>query len=243
MASLRYIKPFCSNLESFVKSHGDDGKAELNSSCSKHQVEFGPQEDTKFSYGGLQIKDGVLRLVFAEGSFASNVDDVSRDFQGALKTASASSGSGSAFNISARHGVRKDYEPKIGKIQEAIGALVNVPDIKLNPNFEANAEVLAKAGDKVRNDWDKVLGNATVGYFDGLKYQMDRAGFKKDDMLQEGFQEAVSKNEIIFRMVEKLAKGGYNEVLIEDGVLVIQTTPENFWSNVSDVGNKILDIL
>jgi hypothetical protein len=210
--------------------------------CSKHQLELAPQEeDTTFTYGGLQIKDGVLRLVFSEGNFATNVNDVSQGFQEALKSAAASSGSGSAFNINARQSVRKSYDPEIGAIQKAIGELVGVADIKLNPSFEPNATVLAKAGDKSRSDWDSAMGSATLAYFEGLKYQIERAGFKDDDMLQEGFQEGVSKNEILFRVVEKLS--GYHETLVEDGVLIMQTTPENFWTNTNDVGSNILDIL
>lgn len=216
------MEPFCDNLEAFVKSYGDDGKAELNSLCSQHQLELAPQDDTKFTYGGLQIKDGRLRLVFSEGYFASNVSDVSRDFQQAIKSAAASSGGANAFNILARNGVRNDYDPEIGAVQEAIGKLVGVPDIKLNPNFENNAAALAKAGDKVREDWDKILGSASLAYFQGLKYQLERAGFKDDDMLQEGFQEGISKNEILLRVVDKLKQGTYNETLVEDGILYLQ---------------------
>ena len=101
--------------------------------------------------------------------------------------------------------------------------------------------MLAKAGDKCRPDWDKIMGQATLAYFDGLKDQLARAGFKGDDMLQEGFQEGVSKNEISFRVVEK--SDSYNETLLEDGILVLQTTPEYFWSNTGDVGSNILEIL
>ncbi|KIW76401.1 hypothetical protein Z517_11147 [Fonsecaea pedrosoi CBS 271.37] len=228
-----YMEPFCSNLESFVATYGDDGKSELNTLCPKHQVELAPQEDdTKFTYGGLQIKDGVLRLLFAEGYLAANVSDVSRDFNDALTKAAAAgggagssgSGSSSAFNINARQSVRESYDPKIGDLQQAIGSLVGVPDILLNANFEANAAVLAAAGAQVRADWDRILGRVSLDYFDGLKYQLERAGFKDDDMLQEGFQEAVTKREILLRVVDKLQKGTYHEVLVEDGVLVIQVS-------------------
>jgi hypothetical protein len=226
MADVRYMEPFCSNLESFINTYGDDGKAELNSFCSKHQVEFAPQETTTFTYGGLEIKDGVLRLVFAEKKLAVNVSDVSREFQEALKTASKSSGSGSAFNITARQSVRESYDPEIGALQKSIGELVGVPDIKLTPNFESNAAVMAEARDKARSDWDRTLGGATLAYFDGLKYRIQYAGFGGDDMLQEGFQEGVSKNEISFRIVKKLVKGTYHEILIEDGVLVMQVSKD-----------------
>lgn len=62
-------------------------------------------------------------------------------------------------------------------------------------------------------------------------------------MLQEGFQDVVSKGEISLQVVEKLASGSYNNVKTEDGVLVIEVTPATWWSNVDDVGSKILDIL
>jgi hypothetical protein len=72
---------------------------------------------------------------------------------------------------------------------------------------------------------------------------LERNGFKDDVMLQEGFQEGVSKNEIAVRVVSKLVKGTYNEAVIEDGVLYLQMTPDNWWVNVGDIGSKILDIL
>ncbi|KIX95290.1 uncharacterized protein Z520_08807 [Fonsecaea multimorphosa CBS 102226] len=256
---------FCTNLESFISKYGHDGKSELNTLCSKHQVELAPQtheDDTGFTYGGLQIsKDGALRLLFAEGNLGVNVSDVSRDFHEALKTAtttttttttsssssSPSSGGRSAFNITARQSVRESYDPEISATQRAIGSLVGAPDIRLVPNFEANAAVLAEAGTlgKVRDDWDKILGAASLAYFEGLKYQLERAGFKDDDLLQEGWKEGVSKGEISLRVVDKLqsTKGQYHEVLLEHGVLVIQTTPEYLWTNTSDVGSEILEIL
>lgn len=223
LTSHRYFEPLADNVESFVKSFGDDGKAELNNLASEHRVELVPQEETTFRYGGLQIKDGVLRLVFELNNFAVNVSNVSREFAEALKSADAA-GSGNAFNIVARNSVRDDYESPIEDIQEAIGKLLGVPDIKLNPNFESNAAALAKAGDKGRSDWDSSLGRSTLSYFDGLKSQLEYKGFRDDDMLQEGFQEGVPKNEIQLRVVDKLVKGRYHETFIEDGVLVIQVS-------------------
>jgi hypothetical protein len=216
-----YIEPFCSNLEEFVKKYGDDGKNELNTLCSKHQLEFGPQDDkTNFSYCGMHIRDGVLRLVFQENSFASNVSDASQDFHGALVAASKTGG-GNALNIVARQSVREGYDPEIGAVQKAIAELVNVPHIELEPNFETNAAVLNAAGDKARSDWDKIIGQATLSYFEGLKDQLVQAGFKDDDMLQEGFQEGVNKSVISFRVVENL-ESGYHSTCVEDGVLVIK---------------------
>ena len=36
---------------------------------------------------------------------------------------------------------------------------------------------------------------------------LKREGFEGDDMLQEGFQEVISKGEICFRIVDKLNEG------------------------------------
>lgn len=62
-------------------------------------------------------------------------------------------------------------------------------------------------------------------------------------MLQEGFQDAVSKGEVSLVVVEKLASGAYHDIKVEDGVLLIRVTPSTWWSNIDGVGSEILDIL
>lgn len=62
-------------------------------------------------------------------------------------------------------------------------------------------------------------------------------------MLQQGFQEIVAKGEVSLRVVEQLAGGSYHDIKVEDGVLLIDTTPKTWWSNIDGVGSKILDIL
>lgn len=211
-----------SNLKRFVGIFGEDGKGEINTVCSKHQVELAPQDTTKFSYGGLDVKDGVLRLVFAENQLGTNVSDVSVEVAKALKNAPAAPGT-SAFNIDARNSVREEYDPHVEEVRSSIAGLVNLPDLNLNPNFEHNATMLAKNPGENPN-WDKQLGSGTLAYFKGLEGQIKRAGFKGDEMLQEGFQEAVEKGEICFRVLDKLTKSTYNEVVIEKGVLYIQVS-------------------
>ena len=209
-----------SNIKRFVSTFGEDGKGEINSVCSKHLVVFAPQDTTKHSYGGLDVKDGALRVVFAEKELGSNVSDSSEKIAEALKEAPPAPGA-SAFNIEARNSVRNKYDPKIEDVRSSIAALVNMPHLKLNPNFEHNASMLAKHPDKNKS-WDSQIGAATLEYFSGVEGQLQRAGFKGDEMLQEGFQEAVDKGEICFRIVDKLTKGTYNEVIIDNGVLYVQ---------------------
>ena len=53
-------------------------------------------------------------------------------------------------------------------------------------------------------------------------YQLKYAGFKEDDMLQEGLAEAVPSKTIKFRIVKALKSGYRNEAQIEDGTLYLQ---------------------
>jgi hypothetical protein len=211
---------FMSNLQRFADQFGDDGKSELNTVCSKHQLVIAPQETTKFSYGGLDIKDGVLRLVFQENNLGTNVSDVSAEIAKALKDAPPAPGA-SAFNIIARNSVRDDYDPKVEEVRSAIATLVNMPSLKLNGNFEHNSSMLAKTASD-HESWDRQIGAATLDYFSSVESVLKREGFEGDSMMQEGFQEVISKGEICFRIVDKLNKGTYNEVHAEDGVLYIQ---------------------
>ena len=80
-------------------------------------------------------------------------------------------------------------------------------------------------------DWQSSYGQASLSYFNAFASQLDRAGFKNDDMLQEGFQEGVSKNEISLVVVDKLEKGGYHELAINDGVLYIRVPADKWWVN------------
>lgn len=62
-------------------------------------------------------------------------------------------------------------------------------------------------------------------------------------MLREGFEEIVDKNEISLVFVDKLEKRTYNETIIKDGTLYIQSTPKYWDTNLDDVGDKRVDEL
>ena len=63
----------------------------------------------------------------------------------------------------------------------------------------------------------------------------------QDDMVKEAIQEKVTANKIRF----EFGQTSYYEpeVKFEGGVLVIFQKPENFWSNVGDLGQNIEKIL
>ena len=121
--------------------------------------------------------------------------------------------------------------------------------LELHPNFERNFAAVSaydasgKKSTIFPREWQKRFGRSTLEYFKYLVEQLERQGFAKDDMLQEGYQEVVDKNEIGLKVVDKLQKGTYNECVFENGVMYMQTTPEYWTSNMRDAGAKIVDML
>ena len=213
-------------MKSFVANYGDEGKKELNSLASKHQVGLEYDDTKKFSYCGPVIKDGRLVVLFSEKMLGTNCNYCLEDapLQQALNEAPAAGEAKMSYKV--RTGIKKDYEAKEEEMRKNIAKQINCEAIKLNPNFEANYAVLsenAKASG-IREDWEDTVGRFTMSYFGGLEYWLRCQQFEKDDMLQEGFQEAISKNEIKMVVVKQLEtkQSSYNEAVIKDGVLCLQ---------------------
>ncbi|EEU36026.1 uncharacterized protein NECHADRAFT_85382 [Fusarium vanettenii 77-13-4] len=78
-------------------------------------------------------------------------------------------------------------------------------------------------------------------YFGALVSRMNGDGFGTNDVLREGFLEAVEKNTIVFRVVDKIDET-YNEYVLEDGVFYIQTTPSRFGVKIDRTG-PLVEIL
>jgi len=141
-----------------------------------------------------------------------------------------------------------DWDPKVEELTNKFKEMLKT-DIKLNPNFESNFAILKKnAGVKavgLREDWEARIGSFFLSYFEGLHYQMEWKKFGEDDMLQEGFEEAVPKHEIQLVIAEKLetGKSNYNECLIKDGIFTLQTQPKTWDSNINDAGQYIIEML
>ena len=72
---------------------------------------------------------------------------------------------------------------------------------------------------------------------------MEEISFGDDELLREGFNEAVEKNQIALRVVDKLVKGHYNEPIVENGVLYIQTKAEFWATNVIDPAYELINVL
>jgi hypothetical protein len=218
-------------------------KDEINGVAHAHVIQMGEDTSQKFSYGGVLINDGALVIVFKQGNLGTNIDYALDPIVEALNEAPHPDAK--PLSVVTRLSIEQDYTSKIDDEVEKWEKMLAVKPFTLNPNFEANFKVLSESKDKdVRDDWQQNFGSFTLKYFEGAHYQMNYKKFGEDDMLQEGFNEEVEKHEAAFRVVDTLKKGsGYSEIFIEDGVLVLQTTPKNFGTNVDYVAEGILDLL
>ena len=176
------------------------------------------------------------------------MSDIAKAVNDAGIAMSSTSGLGVPLDFDAKSSIQLEYEPEIGEVNANLEKLLALPVLTLTPSFEHKFSAASKhaqgAGSSdLQREWRKRIGSVTLAYFAGLAHQLEYAGFGKDDMLQEGLQDAVEKNEIQLRVVEKLVKKTCHEVVVENGVLVIQTVPKWWGTNVNDVGAGPADIL
>ena len=157
------------------------------------------------------------------------------------------------LDFNAKRSIRDDYDAKIDTVSERIKKILALPVLTLVPNFSTNfatitaSELAAKESGNQSGLWDrewqKHIGALTLQYFSEFADHLEYAGFGKDEMLQEGFKEVVERNEIALRVVERLERGTYNECGIEEGVVVLRTTPGYWGTNVGQAGEGLMDLL
>ncbi|KAH7347659.1 hypothetical protein B0T11DRAFT_143395 [Plectosphaerella cucumerina] len=221
--------------------------SEINTIASTHVLgmDVEDEEPKRFSYSSIGIQDGKLMLLFRPDALGSNISYAAQEDQ--LFPALNAVPSDAPLSFLARHSIKTEYDAKIDAVQKSIAAQIGKPDVKLVPNFEEAFATLKAAaavkGSEVREDWEKQLGYLVEQYFEGLDWQLKNIKIESDDLVQEGFNEAVEKGELVFRLVEKLQYGLYGEVVIEDGVLYLQALPSTFGSNVSYAAEKLMDQL
>jgi len=237
-------------MENYVKKYGDDGKNELNSLAASHEVTLVEDTTGKTIYAGCGISGGQLRVLFKNPYLGSNIEKACADLAEAVQTAerpAGADGNGSGatqMSFHARNSIKDAYDPAIEALISRARTLLVLPSLTLNPNFESNFGALHAAGKGAPRDWEKNFGRQTIAYFDGFVKNVEQQGFGKDDMLQEGFAEAVTTNEVALRVVSKTKKpGAYIETVIEDGKCYIQSTAEYWSSNMNHAGSKLIDLL
>lgn len=224
-----YIDGVPWRLEYLITSaYNESFRDEVNTICYEHTVIMGPDESGKTRYCGCDVVDGKLRILFNPDEMGTNISSALEELPARLDEAPQPAGPDGKVPILgplARLNISTDYIPKVGNELDKLKKWFS-PDFVINPNFEENYTFLKNSTNKdLRDDWAKNIGYLTLSYVEGCTYYLDYKEFKSDDMLQEGFNEAVEKHEIKLRIVDKLQKGsGYNECIIENGVLVIQVS-------------------
>ena len=157
------------------------------------------------------------------------------------------------LDFNAQRSIRDDYDAKIEAVSDKIKEILALQVLTLVPNFETNFAAITASEIKAKKargqgalwdrEWQKHIGALTLQYFSEFADHLDNLGFGNDEMLQEGFKEGIEKNEIALRVVEKLERGTYNECAVEEGVVVLKTTPGYWGTNVGQAGEGLMDLL
>ena len=220
--------------------------------AASHIVTIAPTDDPKVEYTGCDISNGSLRLLFSKGNLGVNIDRPAEDVAGAINDAEValqkqtSTGAEATVGFHARNSIKADYDPHISQLRDNLQHTLALPVLDLEPNFAANYAKLAAytpTNYDFPRDWQRDFGKHCFEYFEAFAANVKELGFGTDDLLQEGFGEAVERNEIALRVVEKLERGEYNECVVEGGVLYVQTTPGNWRVNVYNVGRDLIELL
>ncbi|KAJ8091743.1 hypothetical protein PM082_020978 [Marasmius tenuissimus] len=231
-----YVEGFIYCLKRFVETYEDEGKAHFNAAIAESELKLGvdPLGDDA-PYIGCTVKDGSLWILFQHTSLGSNQNYVYDALLAAIEAAPRE-----GLSLRAKHSIAESWEEKIDDLKEQLVAVTGISDLILEPHFEENYKALK--GSQSDDRWEESFGRATFDYFENFKDNLIRQGFKGDDMLQEGLQDSVTSKKFLLQVVPKI-KAYYNEVIVEDGAACIQTTPENWWTNVSQTGEGFINLL
>ncbi|KAL1889737.1 hypothetical protein Sste5346_008723 [Sporothrix stenoceras] len=244
-----YVSGAAYQLSDFARSFGADGINDLNAAASAHVLTMDVDDSTSpVSYCGAAIKDGKLVIIFNPKSLGTNDSDAlqSSNITKALNEApAAAEGGASGLSFSAKDGIRKGYDAKVGAVQGSIAEQLgkSKDDVKLVPNFENLYTTLQANSSKLSSNWEEQLGPFVLQYFEGVQSNLAYNKCKEDEMIQEGVNEAVDKSTFEMRIVDKLKYASYCEVVVEDGKLFVQTTVDRWGVNIGDAANKIIDQL
>jgi hypothetical protein len=193
-----------------------------------------------------EIANEKLKIIFSPGDIGVNIDNALSKLSEAVNTASKNSDSANLpFNT--RKDIKENYESRVPGIESRLAQIIGVDKIDIVVDFHAIYATLLAYYQKDKQyslqRFEDVLGSRTIEYLESLPSALERDGFDKDDMLQEALQEAVSTKTVAVRLVEKLERNTYNETVIQDGKLYLQTVPKNWSVNTDQIANGIIDLL
>ncbi|KAJ6591467.1 hypothetical protein DFH09DRAFT_176053 [Mycena vulgaris] len=209
-----YVEGFISALKTFMTKFDENGKSFFNEAVTQSELTLavnplGDKGETITS----EVKDGVYRILFRHDRLGYNQSWLDDTMLPAIESAPRE-----GFSLSAKNSIENDYDGEIDEVRAEINTLVGA-EVTLDPNFE---EIYKALSTLKENDWQARIGATVLGYFKGIKYQLEYQGFKDDDMLQEGLQEVVETKTFKVRVVPKTKST--IETVIEDGVVYIQVS-------------------
>lgn len=106
-----YFDGFVWQLDNYLKTYGEDGKATFNSTVSTKKITLEIDDTGKFSYCGCDIKEGRFRILAAENYLATNISDAcsSKNILKAVEDAEAASGGG-GLSVGAKANVKETVD-------------------------------------------------------------------------------------------------------------------------------------
>ncbi|KAJ6577442.1 hypothetical protein B0H19DRAFT_1062063 [Mycena capillaripes] len=212
-----YVNGFISALKNYLEKYGDDGKAHFNTAVSKAQLSINVNEQGDSGPTiSADVKEGVYRILFNHDRVGYNMSSQNDWILPAIEAVPSG-----GFSLQAKNSIESSYNGEIEDLQKEIAQITGIADVVLDPNFEENYQALMALPD---TKWQGNFGRVHFAYFSGLKGQLERQGFKKDDMLQEGLQEVLESKTFKIRIVQKTKDNKTNEIVIEDGVAYLQVS-------------------
>lgn len=228
----RYVKDALWHVRNFPSTLGDAGIGELDAIAHAHSLslDIDDHDPARFDSCGAEIRDGKLLIIVAPGRLGANSEESLKRAHLEKAMNEAPLPAGASMSYAVRKGIREDYDSEVEAIKTAIEEIVQRKDISFEPNFEATIERLktenSKPSPKMNHagKWEEYVGSFTQLYFKGVEDGLRRQGFHKDEMLREGFNEAVETGKIAFRIVDKLSYNTDCEVVVEKGILYAQVS-------------------
>ncbi|KAG8810880.1 hypothetical protein FRC17_002717, partial [Serendipita sp. 399] len=196
-AAMSYIEGSLYYLKRFTEEGTDTMSIEaFNDLVYEHR--FTLEADPKVTYSDCRINNGSFELTFNPTSPGVNVDYACQEIEKRVDEALAEKDA-EALPVIARRDIRKEFEEKKDALlarfkEELLGA-----DVKLMADYDAIWKTIV-AGKKVNKEVDleyaaRRLGSTIHTYFEGFIYYLKNK-LNRDDMMVEGFTEAVSTLEI-----------------------------------------------
>ncbi|RSM20603.1 hypothetical protein CDV31_000581 [Fusarium ambrosium] len=236
-----YVEGVEYQMRYFIDSNGGDGpKAEINNICSAHVLTMDFDEENTVSYCGVKVTpEGKLVILFTEGNLGTNTSYAAESSK-LVKALNEGPTGDRPMSYIARASIRNDYEKGLPDVQKKLNKIFG-KDVAIVPNFEDNFNKL-KADKNAQDGWEDIFGRTHLSYLEGLVSDLEYQKFDQDEMLQEGLVEAVEESAVHVRVVDEL-KRSYNETVIENGILYLQTIPKDFGVNAHSIANELINLL